>query len=100
MTQARKWNGPLQPGRTGTQDAPYRGGVPSVPLVCRDENPASSRPVPLVPLGLDSSDLLDLANRVRRLSPSHRDPEAFHVEKDAIAHSLRRLAMGGGHGQR
>lgn len=35
--------------------------------------------------------LHDLAGRVRRLSPSHRDPEAFHVEKDLIAHELRRI---------
>jgi hypothetical protein len=33
-----------------------------------------------------------LARRVRRLLPSARDPEAFHVEKDAIAHDLLRLA--------
>ena len=37
-----------------------------------------------------------LADRVRRLRPSHRDPEAFHVEKDAIERALRRLARQGG----
>jgi hypothetical protein len=36
--------------------------------------------------------LAELAARVRRLLPSHRDPEAFHLEKDEIAHQLRRLA--------
>lgn len=34
----------------------------------------------------------DLAERVRRLVPSHRDPERFHVEKSEIEHDLRRLA--------
>ena len=41
-----------------------------------------------------SPELDALADRVRRLLPSHRDPEAFHVEKDAIARALRRLARG------
>ena len=36
--------------------------------------------------------LLSLADRVRRLLPSHRDPEAFHLEKAEIEHELRRLA--------
>ncbi len=36
--------------------------------------------------------LAELASRVRRLLPSRRDPEAFHLEKDEIAHELRRLA--------
>jgi hypothetical protein len=30
--------------------------------------------------------------RVRRLVPSHRAPEAFHVEKSEIEWALRRLA--------
>jgi hypothetical protein len=33
-----------------------------------------------------------LAQRVRRILPLARDPEAFHVEKDAIVHELLRLA--------
>ena len=36
--------------------------------------------------------LLQLAARVRRLCPDRRDPERFHVEKDAIEKALRRLA--------
>ena len=36
--------------------------------------------------------LVDLAERIRRLVPSHRDPERFHVEKSEIEHQLRRLA--------
>ena len=36
--------------------------------------------------------LLQLAARVRHLCPDHRDPERFHVEKDAIERELRRLA--------
>lgn len=33
-----------------------------------------------------------LAHAVRRLSPSHRDPERFHVDKSEIERELRRLA--------
>ena len=36
--------------------------------------------------------LAELARRVDRLRLSHRDPEAFHVEKSEIAAELRRLA--------
>ena len=36
--------------------------------------------------------LLDLAGKVRRLVPSHRDPEAFHEAKSEIEAELRRLA--------
>lgn len=41
-----------------------------------------------------SPELDALADRVRRLLPSHRDPESFHVERDAIERALRRLARG------
>lgn len=34
----------------------------------------------------------DLADRVRRLCPDHRDPERFHIEKSEIEHELRRIA--------
>lgn len=41
----------------------------------------------------DSSAALEhLAARVRRLAPSHRDPEAFHIEKGEIAAALLELA--------
>ncbi len=33
-----------------------------------------------------------LAARVRRLSPHHRDPERFHLDKSEIERELRRLA--------
>ena len=46
-----------------------------------------SRESPAVAPALDA-----LADRIRRLRPSHRDPEHFHVEKDAIEKELRRLA--------
>lgn len=36
--------------------------------------------------------LVEIADRVRRLLPSSRDPERFHVEKSEIEHELRRLA--------
>lgn len=42
-----------------------------------------------------SPELDALADRVRRLLPSHRDPERFHVERDAIERALRRLARKG-----
>lgn len=37
--------------------------------------------------------LASLADRVRHLRPSHRDPELFHIEKSEIEHALRRLAQ-------
>ena len=40
--------------------------------------------------------LIVLAERVARLVPSRRDPEAFFIEKSEIAHCLRRLAREGG----
>lgn len=36
--------------------------------------------------------LHDLASRVERNVPHHRDPEQFHIEKSEIASELRRLA--------
>lgn len=47
------------------------------------------------PAPLATADTLaDLARRVERLRPSHRDPEAFHLEKSDIADALRQLAAG------
>lgn len=37
--------------------------------------------------------LLTLADRLRRLKPSHRDPESYFVEKSEIERELRRLAQ-------
>lgn len=34
----------------------------------------------------------ELADRLRRLRPDHRNPERFHMEKSEIEHELRRLA--------
>lgn len=39
-----------------------------------------------------AAELDALACAVGRLSPSHRDPEAFHVSKSEIVAELRRLA--------
>jgi len=36
--------------------------------------------------------LLSLARRVSDLSPDHRNPEQFHLNKSEIAAALRRLA--------
>lgn len=65
------------PGRTN-RTPPLKGGVFGVvrPLV-REDLPGM---------------LVDLAHRVRRLAPSHRDPESYHVEKSEIEHALRSLA--------
>ncbi len=38
------------------------------------------------------SALSDLAHRVARLCPDHRNPERFHEDKSEIAAELRRLA--------
>jgi hypothetical protein len=61
-------------------DTPYGGGVRNVP------RRASRRHA-----GRDS-ELLALADRVRRLAPSHRDPETFHVEKSEIERLIRLIA--------
>ena len=45
-----------------------------------------------------SDKLKDLARLVRHLSPSHRDPEAFHEAKSDIEAALRRLAREVHHG--
>lgn len=42
-----------------------------------------------------SERLRDLAARVERNVPHHRDPEQFHIEKSEIACELRRLASHG-----
>jgi len=42
--------------------------------------------------GVLSIALRDLASRVDRNVPQHRDPEKFHIEKSEIASELRRLA--------
>ena len=38
------------------------------------------------------SALSDLAHRVARLCPDHRNPERFHLDKSEIVAALRRLA--------
>jgi hypothetical protein len=50
---------------------------------------------PLHPRPIEATTLISLADRVRRLCPSHSDPEAFHLEKNEIEHALRRLAAQG-----
>ncbi len=42
--------------------------------------------------------LLDLADRLRRLAPSPRDPEHFHIEKSEIVAALRSIAREVRHG--
>lgn len=39
--------------------------------------------------------LRDLASRVDRNLPDHRDPQRFHAEKSEIVNDLRRLAREG-----
>lgn len=38
------------------------------------------------------AELERLARQVARLSPSHRDPERFHMDRSEIVAELRRLA--------
>jgi hypothetical protein len=38
----------------------------------------------------------ELADRLRRLHPCHRDPEHFHAEKSEIEHELRELVRRAG----
>jgi len=45
-----------------------------------------------VRFGADRNELDVLARRVARLSPSHRNPEDFHIEKSEIATALRTIA--------
>jgi hypothetical protein len=42
--------------------------------------------------------LIEIADKVRRLSPSHRNPERFHEDKSEIERDLRRLARRVGNG--
>jgi hypothetical protein len=42
--------------------------------------------------------LADLAERLRRLAPSSRNPERFHEEKSEIVHALRLIAQEVAHG--
>jgi hypothetical protein len=49
---------------------------------------------------LEAEVLADLARRLDRLRPDHRDPERFHIEKDEIAFELRRLARAAERGHR
>jgi hypothetical protein len=44
------------------------------------------------PAPLHHSAVEALADRLQRLAPSHRDPEAFHVEKSSLVAELRELA--------
>jgi hypothetical protein len=36
--------------------------------------------------------LVDIANRLERLAPSHKGPEAFHIERSELVAALRRIA--------
>ena len=44
------------------------------------------------PVRSTGDQLSRLAARVARLTPSHRDPECFHLEKSEVVAELRRLA--------
>ncbi len=41
---------------------------------------------------VEAIQLSTFADRVERLAPCHRDPERFHVDKDALVNDLRRAA--------
>ena len=55
----------------------------------RSTPPPPSRPVRPVPLAVL---VAEIAERVARLAPSHRDPEEFHMAKAELAGELRALA--------
>lgn len=66
---------------------PYRGGTGAGAANRRaGVERGLAQPAPLMGC------LNDLADRVARLAPSHRDPFAFHEEKSEIVHVLRSLA--------
>jgi len=55
------------------------------------------RTAPALKAGQGRADrLFYLAGRVARLSPDHRDPERYHLEKSEIAATLRRMAREAG----
>jgi hypothetical protein len=41
---------------------------------------------------VDAEFFSELARRIERLRPDHRDPHRFHEEKSEIAHELTKLA--------
>lgn len=51
--------------------------------------------IPVIPV---TEQMADLADRVARLAPAHRDPERFHIDKSEIVAELRALAKGRDHG--
>ncbi len=46
---------------------------------------------------IDDHHLHDIADRLARLAPSHRDPHRFHEEKSDLVGELRRLAANDNH---
>lgn len=44
-----------------------------------------------------STKLIDIADRLARLSPCHRDPERYHEEKSELVNELRQLAANDNH---
>ena len=66
-------------GQDGTNGTPPKGGVPHV-----SRNVSRSQSM--------SRTLDDLAYRLRRLSPSHRNPHHYHEEKSEIENELRKIS--------
>jgi hypothetical protein len=90
QTEFVRDDGRQVPGRTN-RTPPLKGGVYGVvrPLVRQYLPGAVIRPLVREHL----PDVLDeLAQRVKQLAPSHRDPERYHVEKSEIENALRCLA--------
>lgn len=65
----------ITPSQHIAPDGPHREMRPCAPL----------RPY-------EADQLLSLASAVGRLSPSHSDPERFHMDRSEIVAELRRLA--------
>jgi hypothetical protein len=53
-------------------------------------------PRPFYPSPQESCELRQLANRLARLAPSHRDPAAYFETKSEIIFALRVIAARGG----
>lgn len=53
---------------------------------------------PPVTSTMAAAELASIAGRLRKLHPHHRDPEAYHIEKDVIASDILNLARKLAHG--
>jgi hypothetical protein len=70
----------------------YRGATKRSAIVVRPFDP-DRKPTRAEIGNIDwRGELLQFARLLDRLAPDHHDSERFHLQKDALAHELRRLA--------